>query len=53
MVSKAIKLGEISKGMRNCQRTELTAPVLRGQDHKEKLAKEIEQLPREYDVLKT
>lgn len=53
MVSKAMKLDDLSKGMRKGPRTELTAPVLRGQGHKEKSAKETEQLPREYDVLKT
>lgn len=52
-VYKAMKLGEISEGMGKGPGTELTAPLLRGQGHKEKSTKETEQLPKEYDVLKT
>lgn len=50
---KAMKLGELSEGMKKGPRTELTAPLLRHQGHKEKSVKETEQLPKEYDVLKT
>lgn len=53
LIFKAMKLGELSEGMRKGPRTELTAPLLRGQGHKEKSVKETEQLPKEYDVLKT
>lgn len=45
MVLKAVSFSEITKGMRKGPGTELTAPMLRDQGHKEKPAKGSEKLP--------